>query len=109
MTIRLVGTLPAPHAVQANGVDRGYGLCGCWLCKGQRVPETDQAWMLDTLARDLLRKDDASRALWLTHWTHRHGGGAAARLRKHIQEAQRQAGAVYRGEHAKGEGYVFVS
>lgn len=70
----LIGTGSAPKPVSSGGINHSYGLCGCWLCKGQRVPLAEQSWMLDTLARDLLRKDDEDRALWLTHWTHRHGG-----------------------------------
>lgn len=99
----LIGTGSAPKPVSSGGINHSYGLCGCWLCKGQRVPLAEQSWMLDTLARDLLRKDDEDRALWLTHWTHRHGGGAASRLRKHVLDVQRRI------EHLKEDDHVVIS
>lgn len=56
-----------------HGVNKMYGACSCWICRDADIPTRERAWLLDVLARHVVRMPAADRPAWLGDYALRHG------------------------------------
>lgn len=84
---RIADTVPRQRA---GGIDRTKGACNCWICRRAYPGVHERNWLAQCLARDLARKPDAEREVWLANYALRHGPIITRQLRDAI-EAERRA------------------
>lgn len=56
-----------------RGVNKAYGACTCWICRDADMPTRERAWLLDVLARHVVRMSTFDRPAWLADYALRHG------------------------------------
>lgn len=56
-----------------RGVNKAYGACTCWICRDADIPTRERAWLLDALARHVVRMSAFDRPAWLADYGLRHG------------------------------------
>lgn len=63
-------------------LNRAYEQCHCWRCRGLNPNAKERAWMLQLLARQLLRAPMSRRLVWLADYGQRHGHEALREVRR---------------------------
>lgn len=68
-----------------GGIDRTQGVCKCWMCRRAYPSAQERNWLTQCLARDLARKDDGEREVWLAKYELRHGPIITGQLREAVE------------------------
>lgn len=87
-THRIADAMPRQRA---GGIDRTKGACNCWICRRAYPSAAERNWLTQCLARDLARKDDGEREVWLAKYELRHGPIITRQLRDAIEIERRPA------------------
>lgn len=97
-----VAPLPrASKALKGTFIDVSVGVCRCWLCRDQIVQRSEQNWLFDALARNMLRKPLPDREQWIKEWSARHGDYANEVLMSHAAAQNRESNRRLRSTMAK--------
>lgn len=85
-THRIADTTPR---TRSGGLDRTQGACRCWICRRSYPSAQERNWLTQCLARDLVRKGDGEREVWLAKYELRHGPIITRQLRDAIAAERR--------------------